>query len=747
METLFALSNGYLGIRGTFDESTPSSNRGTFINGFYETWPLTYVEEGFGYAKTGQTIVNVPDATIIDVSIDGEALDVTSANIRASSRTLDLRAGLLTRRLVWTTASGAQATLESERLVSLAHRHLAAVNWTITVDRPARIEIASQLRDTEDAELTDATRHRDPRKARVLPGSALQSIHTETEEHRAVLSFRTKSSGLGLAAGMDHTVASETEFKGTTEVTPHGALVRFDYNAAPDVPFTISKFISYADGPAPDTALADHVLESLAEAKAYRFVSLKTAQEEILAEAWRACDVTVGSEPRIQQAVRWNLFHLIQATALTNGTGVAAKGVTSQAYGGHYFWDSEIYILPFLVFTNPARAARLLHFRHSLLDAARRRARAVDQEGALFPWRTINGEEASAYYPAGTAQYHINAAVMYGLRKYVEVTGDTDYLIEGGAEVLLETARLWADLGYYGARGFFHIDGVTGPDEYTALVDDNAYTNLMARQHLRYAVEVTEWLAAQHPEPFEELSQRIGLTPEEPQAWTRAADAMAVPNDPEAGILAQNDGFLDRELWDLAATPRDRFPLLLHYHPLVIYRHQVLKQPDVVLATMLLGDDFDLAQKRRNFDYYDPITTGDSSLSACVQSIMAAEVGHPELALGYFNKGLLTDLCDVYSNADDGVHLAAVGGVWMNLVYGFAGLRDYDGNITIDPKLPAEWTGLSFSMRVRGTFADVAIDHDGVTVTHHQGPELELTVAAQPVVIGEGSSQRVAIGS
>jgi alpha,alpha-trehalose phosphorylase len=345
---------------------------------------------------------------------------------------------------------------------------------------------------------------------------------------------------------------------------------------------------------------------------------------------------------------------------------------------------------------------------------------------------------------------HINADIAYAIRRYTNVQGDLDLLAEVGAEMLVETARLWEDLGFYGADGKFHIHGVTGPDEYTTVVNDNTYTNLMARLNLNYAVHTVRLLREIRPDAYTALAHEVHLQPDEVESWERAAAAMHVPYDPEQGIHPQDDTFLKREVWDLASTPREKFPLLLHYHPLVIYRHQVIKQADIVLAMFLLGNEFSQEQKRRNYEYYDPLTTGDSSLSACVQSIIAAEIGNERDALRYFNYALLMDLADIAGNTSDGVHIASAAGVWNSLVFGFGGVRDFDGDLSFEPALPRLWRSLSFSLRFRSRQVRVRLGHDEETYLVEEGGPLEITVRGErhmltpgrPVTINRGPRPR-----
>jgi alpha,alpha-trehalose phosphorylase len=374
-----------------------------------------------------------------------------------------------------------------------------------------------------------------------------------------------------------------------------------------------------------------------------------------------------------------------------------------------------------------------------MLPQARARARQLGHRGAMFPWRTINGEEASAYYAAGTAQYHINADIMYALRKYVLATGDEPFLWNYGAEMLVETARLWRDLGFFSPRkgGRFCINSVTGPDEYNTVVNNNAFTNLMARENLRYAAKTVELLRVANPEAYATLVDKTALQHAELEEWTRAADLMYVPYDDEKMIIPQDDSFLDREPWDFAGTPKDKYPLLLFYHPLNIYRKQVIKQADVTLAMFLLGNMFSVAEKKRNFDFYDPLTTGDSSLSSCVEAIVAAQIGDAEKAVRYGMAALLMDLADVGGNVKDGCHIASMGGTWMMLTYGLGCMRDDDGTLSFWPRGAPDYNALlRFPVTYRGQMLEVEITGERVEYTlragealtiHHQAEEVRLT--------------------
>lgn len=748
-ETVFSLSNGYLGVRGTMEEGRPSVSPGTFVNGFHETWPFLHGEVAYGLAQTGQTLVNVLDATPLRLYVDDEPLYIPTARTPEYRRVLDMREGLLARDIVWSTGSGKHVRVTSWRLVSLEDRHVMAMHYVVTpLDHQASLAVSSQLLDRQGMQGSERLRH-DPRLGKFLEHRVLNCAARSQDGLRMLLGYRTANSGMTLGVGVDHVVEANSDLRTDVSFDDTGGELVVTTTAGPGMPLSITKYATYhSSRGVPPEELVARAGRALDRSMAGGLDRLRTVQREHLDRFWDRADVRVDTDlmpVRTQQAIRWNLFQVAQATWCAQGAGVPAKGLTSQAYDGHYFWDSELLVVPFLAYTQPRLARNLLRFRYSMLDRARERARQMSQRGAMFPWRTISGEEASANFQAGTAQYHINADIAYALRHYTQVRGDDRFLAELGAEVLVETARMWEDLGFYGKDGCFHIHGVTGPDEYTTVVNDNAYTNLMARENLRSAVSTVRWLQRDRPDDYTALCDVTNLKLGEAEAWERAADSMHVPYDADLGIHPQDSAFLDREVWDMTGTPRDKFPLLLHFHPLVIYRFQVLKQADVVLATFLLGNEFTAEEKRRDFDYYDLLTTGDSSLSACVQCIMAAEVGRHDQALEYFGYALLMDLADVSGNSSDGVHIASAAGVWSALVHGFGGVRDHGGRLSFTPHVPHGWRSLEFSLRFQGRQVRVHLAHDEERFLVEQGDPLEVTVRGVPVVLQPGVPHRAAL--
>jgi alpha,alpha-trehalose phosphorylase len=757
LETMLALGNGYLGMRGCPEEGGPNAENATLINGFYETRPIVYGEEAYGFAKTGQTICNVTDSKIIKLFVDDEPFWLPDANLLRYDRRLNMKSGTLDREILWETPAGKQVLITSRRLVSFDNRHVAAISYCVTLlNANAFIVISSEMATNEPSARINGD---DPRQAKAFSGRVLHPRTSYSKGRRIVLCHATEKSRLTMTCASDHALETSCSHTEKALHTEDFGQVAFTIEARPGCPIQLTKYMVYHTSQAASAKeLCGRAEWTMDRVTAQGFQKLLTAQEQYMNDFWRRSDVRIRdvredrtnrSTVEIQQAIRFNLFHMLQASARAEDAGVPAKGLTGKAYEGHYFWDTEIYVLPFLTYTSPRIARNLLTFRYKMLAHARARAKQLGHRGAMFPWRTISGEEASAYYEAGTAQYHINADIMYALRKYVQATGDELFLRDCGAEMLVETARLWLDLGFYSEAkgGKFCINGVTGPDEYNAVVNNNAYTNLMARENLRYAVQTVKSLQTAEPDAYNALVHKTALEPSEVGTWIRAAENMYVPYDENLKIIPQDDSFLDKEPWDFQNTPREHYPLLLFYHPLNIYRKQVIKQADVVLAMFLLGDVFSLEEKKRNFDFYDPLTTGDSSLSSCVEAIIAAQIGDIDKAIRYGMAALLMDLADVGGNVKDGCHIASMGGTWMMLAYGFGGMRDNDGTLSFWPRrAPEENAILRFPVTYRGQRLEIEIGLDKVEyalrkgeclVIRHETEELQLTqqdpVAVRPV--------------
>jgi alpha,alpha-trehalose phosphorylase len=729
-ESLFALSNGHVGLRGNLDEGDPHSLPGTYLNSLYELRPLPYAEAGYGYPESGQSVINVTNGKLIRLLVDDEPFDVRYGELVSHRRTLDFREGTLSRDVEWTSPAGQTVRVSSTRLVSFVQRSIVAIRYEVTaVSAPARIVLQSELIANEQLPPPG----NDPRVAAVLE-APLEAEEADANHSGALMVHRTRASGLRMAAMMDHLWEGAEDVLVTTEC--HGDLGRLTLSTTlqPGQRFVLTKLVGYGwSSQRTRPALRSQVAGAVTAARHTGWDGLCAEQRSYLDNFWASADVRLDGDDRLQQAIRFSLFHVLQAGARAEQRAIPAKGLTGSGYDGHTFWDTETFLLPVLTYTAPRAARDALRWRHSTLDLARERAAQLGHPGATFPWRTIRGQECSAYWPAGTAAYHINADVADAVLRYVHATEDEDFERDYGLEILVETARLWISLGHADAAGQFRIDGVTGPDEYSAIADNNVYTNLMAQRNLRGAVNVVRV----HPAKAAEFN----VTAAEVERWRRAAESMYVPYDERLGVHPQATGFTDHEPWDFANTPPENYPLLLHYPYGDIYRRQVIKQADLVLAMHLRGDAFTREEKARNFAYYEALTVRDSSLSACTQAIIAAEIGHLRLAQDYLVEVALTDLDDLHHNTGSGLHMANLAGVWLGLVAGIGGMRDHDGSLTFAPRLPSGWSRLSFGMTwrdhqikvdIRSTEASYDLAGDkSVTVRHH-GEEITLR-AGSPV--------------
>ena len=728
-ESVLALANGHIGLRANLDEGEPYGVPGTYLNSFYELRPLPYAEAGFGYPESGQTIVNVTNGKIIRLLVDDEPFDVRYGGLLEHERVLDLRAGQLQRRVEWVSPAGARVRVRSTRLVSFVQRTVAAILYEVeAVDGPLRVVVQSELVANEPAPPQSA----DPRAAAALE-SPLEAEEFSHHESRVVLVHSTKRSGLRVAAGMDHVVEGPDGTGTSSESAPDVGRVTVTADLEAGQRVRLVKFLSYGwSSQRSLPAVRDLVVAALAEARHTGWEGLVAAQREYLDDFWDRADVELDGDTELQQAVRLALFHVLQAGARAEQRAIAAKGLTGPGYDGHTFWDTERFVLPVLTYTAPTAVADALRWRHSTLDLARERAQQLGLRGAAFPWRTIRGHECSGYWPAGTAAFHIGAGIADAVIRYQAASDDTDFECGAGLVLLVETARLWRSLGHHDAHGSFRIDGVTGPDEYSALADNNVYTNLMAQQNLRAAADAV----ARHPRHAAEL----GADFEEAATWRDAAEDMVVPWDGALGVHPQSEAFTDHEIWDFATTRRDLYPLLLHFPYFELYRKQIVKQADLVLALHARGDAFSDEEKARDFAYYEALTVRDSSLSACTQAVIAAEVGHLELAYDYFAEAALVDLHDLAGTTHNGVHIASLAGAWTAAVAGFGGMRDHGGVLTFAPRLPARLERLAFRIVFRGRRLKVEVAKAEATYTLVDGAPLDVVHHGQTVPLSNDQS-------
>jgi alpha,alpha-trehalose phosphorylase len=723
-ESVFALSNGHIGLRGNLDEGDPHGLPGTYLNSVYELRPLPYAEAGYGYPESGQTVINVTNGKLFRLLVDDEPFDVRYGTVEAHERTLDLRAGTLHREVTWMTPAGDRIKISSTRLVSLTHRAVAAICYEVEpVDGPLRIVVQSELVANEDL----PPQSKDPRAAAALENPLVGEEYA-VNGTKAILVHHTRNSGLRIAAAMDHVIEGPEGLDREMTGAPDVCRLTLATQLAEGERLRIVKFLAYGwSSQRTRPALHDQVVAALASARLVGWDGLVEEQRTYLDDFWAGADVEVEGDAEVQQAVRFGLFHILQSAARAEKRPIPAKGLTGTGYDGHTFWDTETFVLPVLTFTHPDAVADALMWRQLTLPQALDRARELNLDGVAFPWRTLRGQESSGYWPAGTAAFHINADIADAVVRYLDATKDERFEREVAVELLVQTARLWRSLGHHDTDGRFRIDGVTGPDEYSAIVDNNVYTNLMAQQNLSAAAEI----AGRNLDE----ADRLGVSTEEMASWRDAAKAIVVPYDERLGVHPQGDGFTNHARWDFDNTRPDQYPLLLNFPYFDLYRKQVVKQADLVLALHLRGEAFTHEEKARNFAYYEALTVRDSSLSACTQSVIASELGHLELAHDYLGEAALMDLRDLAHNTRDGLHMASLAGAWTALVEGFGGMRARNGRVSFAPQLPSGISRLRFRIRYRGRLVVVTTDHENatyelvdgpaITVTHH-GEEVDL---------------------
>ena len=720
-ESVFALSNGHIGLRANLDEGEPFGQPGTYLNSFYELRPLPYAEPGYGYPESGQTVVNVTNGKIIRLLVDDEPFDVRYGRLLSHERVLDLRDGVLRRQVEWESPAGTAVRVNSTRLVSFVHRSAAAILYEVEpVNAAIRVAVQSELIANEPAPAST----QDPRAAAALESPLVPEDYSDRDT-RIVLVHSTRRSKLMMAAGMDHVVQGPEGMFVSAESTQDVGRVTIAVDLSVGERLRFVKFLAYGwSSQRSLPAIRDQVIAAVAKAKHAGWDDLLAGQRGYLDRFWECADVEIDGDTELQQAVRFGLFHTLQAGARAEQLAIPAKGLTGPGYDGHTFWDSERFVLPVLTYTAPDAAADALRWRHTTVQLARERAAQLGFAGAAFPWRTIRGQECSGYWPAGTAAFHVNANIADAVVRYQGAVEDETFEREIGLELLVETARLWRSLGHHDAEGRFRIDGVTGPDEYSAIADNNVYTNLLAQRNLVAAADA----AAKHPAEAAEL----GVELEEAAGWRDAARDMVIPWNEALGIHPQSERFTDHQVWDFANTRPDQYPLLLHFPYFDLYRKQVVKQADLVLALHWRGDAFTAEEKLRDFDYYEPLTVRDSSLSATTQAVMAAEVGHLELAYAYFGEAALMDLHDLEHNTRDGVHIASLAGAWLAAVAGFGGMRDHDGALTFAPRIPIRLEGLTFRLRFRGRLLKVQATKTEATYTLLEGEPLDLAHHGDP---------------
>ncbi|CEG25690.1 glycoside hydrolase family 65 protein [Bacillus sp. B-jedd] len=734
-ESLFFTGNGYLGVRGNFEENLPidyPSIRGTYINAFHDIVPIEYGEKLYGFPETQQKLLNVIDAQTICIQLGDESFSMFEGEVISYQRTLHLDKGFTERSVHWRSPAGKEVKLTFLRLASFSHKELFMQKLIIEpVNYYGEITIVSKVNG-------DVTNFADKNDPRVSSGHAKRLKLNEAflKDGLAYIEVEALESKLKASCGTVHSISPMAGY----EAEVNGGCAELTFRGALTGTIVFEKKSVYADTLRHDDELLKSIEKIHSRLSKVDFEEALIEQSAYLETFWVDTDIQIEGDQQLQEGIRFNLFHLLQSAGRDRFSNIAAKGLSGEGYEGHYFWDTEIYMVPVFLLSNPEIARQLLLFRNSILDGAREHAKIMGhKKGALYPWRTISGSECSSYFPSGSAQYHISADIAYSFVQYYLATGDIEFLKEYGAEVLFETARIWIEAGHF-KDGQFRIDAVTGPDEYTCVVNNNYYTNVMAKHNLKWAFKTYKLLSGTEPGLIEKWEKALGIENEEVEEWLRAADQMYLPYDPERNINPQDDSFLNKQKWDLQATPEEKFPLLLHFHPLTLYRYQVCKQADTILAHFLLEDEQDSETMKNSYDYYETITTHDSSLSSCVFSIMAAKHGYKEKAYDYFIETARLDLDNTHGNTKDGLHMANMGGTWMAIIFGFAGLRIKEEGLSLNPVLPAKWKGYTFPIRYQGRKLRISVTETDMKIELVSGEDIEIKLYGKNHCLVQGKT-------
>lgn len=721
-ETLFHNANGYIGIRYSFEEGYPAgytSIPGQYINGFYDTTNMEQPERLYGLAREKQIMLNVAGTQTIKAYYDGEEFSMFSGTLLENQLTVDMERGVTIREVLWRSPEGKQLRLKVTRMASFCQLPLFTIDYEIM---PINFSGNVILESIHSGNVSNYVDPNDPRNSS-SGHQYLTPFSSQIHDGDSIIESMTSVSGLKVCSCVRNVVQQENQqeflFNNNT------AVCRTSVTAEMGKPIRLIKYAVFCDSIRYENCKEQAITE-MERALAVPLEDLYKKQKKYFAVYWRNCYVQIDEKNNLNTALQFNLYQLIQSVGKDPYSNITPKGLSGEGYEGQFFWDTEMYIEPFFTITNPDISRNLISYRYSTLDYARANAKIIGhRKGALYPWRTIMGKECSGFFPSGSAQYHINGDIAYSIIAYYLATKDTAFILQKGAEILIETARLWLDTGNF-HEGKFHINDVTGPDEYTCIVNNNYYTNVLAQFHLRWVVKFYNMLKGKPA--FKKLVEHLSLTYEEIEDFEKAADNMFLPYDETLKINPQDDSFLQKKKLDIKSIPEENFPLLMHYHPLHLYRHQVCKQADTVMAHFILEDAQDEETIRNSFLYYEQITTHDSSLSECVFSIIAARLGYEAKAFDYFNKTLYIDLADHYKNSKDGIHIANMGGNYLAIVYGFGGFRLKEKGISFAPILPSDWTGYRFKIRYERSRIAAYIEQDSCRFHLESGAAKKITV-------------------
>ncbi|WP_125760422.1 glycoside hydrolase family 65 protein [Companilactobacillus hulinensis] len=676
LETIFSIANGHFGVRAN-NPILNTDNFDTLVNGFYEKSKIHYGESAYGYAQFNQTIVNITNLRYIRIT-NTDGIDFNKSEL--ISMQLNMKTGKLLEKYHLTNSLNEAIEMTVESCISQHNRNWYCISYGFSgINYHGKLTISKTVSFDTTERILDSN---DPRKSNISYPLSVYGERKSYNSYSCILA--TKQSNLTIPFTL-RTANKQDQLINMT----------VDISDEPTIPYIIG--IGDISKTGDVETMPKHSLSEITDDAKHFWNNV-----------WLNSEVTINGAPHLNTALLFNIFQLNQSAGKDGKTSLAAKGLSGTGYEGHYFWDTETYALPYFAYSSPKIARRILKYRYSTLPQAKKRAAELGvKSGALFAWRTINGEEASAFFPAGTAQYHIDADIAYAVDLYCKSSGDFDFIQKYGFQIILETARFWAEFGNWN-KDKFEFWSVTGPDEYTALVNNNYYTNRMAKHNLALVKKYADKLVKRSDVSLDDY----GTNKDEIKKLYEISKAVYLPFDKEKEINAQDDSFLSKPLWPFDEVPKDNYPLLLHYHPLTIYRYQVAKQADAILAEYLFPDEISSEQLNREYDYYNAVTTHDSSLSKSIFGIIASRLGKPSVAFEAFQESAFSDLLNKHGNTEDGLHIANLGGSWLSIASGFSGLKLYDDKVSFENHVPEQIKGFTYRITYKNSLLEITLNHD-----------------------------------
>lgn len=726
-ETLFTTGNGYLGTRGSLEEGHEGALPGTFLRGVFDHHDSAVID-----------LVKAPDWLTLAVVVNGIKLDVTSVSVVRHRRILDMREGAVFRDTVFEDSEGRRTRFETVHFASSADQHLCCLQARITPENHmASITVHSGI---------DGRRYnldRRPIYTEPPPDDPQMKWHkwakskhfdeVAREQLPDGIYLETRTIGTGITIGYAALTAMSPAAESNVEQKYKYIEQVSRTQVAGGDTLTVEKFATvYTSRDVAAASVRATCLDELRRHAMAGFVTCRERNRAAWHAKWADSDVTIDGDPGAARAVRFSIYHLlIAANESDPRVNIGANSLSGERYRGHAFWDTEVFMLPFFIYTRPETARALLLYRYHTLDGARRNARDGGFRGARYAWESADtGVETTPEWTVdgahriwmGEEEIHVTSAVAYGLMAYVAATGDNALMTDYGAEILFETSRFWADRLEPMPNGRYALSRVVGPDEFHEHVDNSAYTNYLVRWHLQQAAHVYADLAVTHPGELASLSERLGLTPDEVEEWLTRAEQICLPAQNDDRVIEQFDGYFGLESLPVAHDDNDMPKYPPGYHHFNLAGTKLLKQADVVMLTYVLPDEFPDDVKRANYNYYEPLTLHKSSLSTVIHSIMGIEVGDPGRAVQYFRRAAFVDLIDNQGNTQEGIHIASAGGTWQMIVCGFGGFRVRNGQMTFKPWLPPGWNAVDFRLKWHGNTVSVSANRTSATFTL-SGPE------------------------